>query len=141
MPFLDQRYQLLNGPRLNTLLPAAFVVTGAPGPGEVASPFTPTRENVIICQSGSNIILPLITPQNQGRAFYIKRRGDIDPLPVTVTPQPSDAFDVTNFILGAPLTFGPGAASYSAILLVAFTRPVTNIPVWWLMGEFQMPPP
>lgn len=75
MPFLDQRYQLLNAPRLNNMLPVLVI------PNQTSN-VTITNQNVVYVEEGGNpnkLLLPPITPNNQGRGIYIAQRENVDP--------------------------------------------------------------
>jgi hypothetical protein len=128
MPFLDQRYQLINGPRLANLAPV-FV-------GDSTGGYIVTNENVIYILNGSGVgnkvFLPPITPQNQGRAIYVTKANDIDPNPVTVERAATTADLISqNPAAVAPLlNYNVGAGD--SVLFVAQT--VLGVNTWWVIG-------
>lgn len=141
MPFFDQRYALARRFSIANAGKNILVVTALPPPPVPANvkltPYTAgtERENVVIAQSNTTVLLPLITPENQGRTYYIKRNGEVDANPVTITPDAADSIESLGVGVSQPL--GGVAASTAAILLMAWTDPLTNIGKWRILAEWN----
>lgn len=121
MPFLDQRYQILNGPRLLSLLRVTVI------PAPLTTTFTITNENVVIIDgsaggSTGTIVLPPITSKNQGRGIFIRvMQFGVDATTTTVQASGTDliARDQVAPSGSFPLSAGEGR------LFIAATSPTS----------------